>query len=110
MTDREIFEKETGWKQPPEPVIGSKLLIHERALKDYWKAYALWLQKRSEWVSVEERLPDNSRLLLVVSNHGPCTGYYTKTDGWFENITHQPIDVYMYTNLPTPPDEAKRGR
>jgi len=104
MKDREIFEKETGITRPETFNYASL------DWSNYWKAYALWLQKRDEWVSVEDRLPDNSRLLLVVSNHGPCTGYYTKTDGWFENITHQPIDVYMYTNLPTPPDEAKRGR
>lgn len=110
MTDREIFEKETGIKL--KPAAGSGLL---------WQEYAEWLEKRSEWVSVEDRLPGvNDKIIFTYDNDIWSTVWREKYDsvytetvyainfyGSSKEISKSSIKEYR---LITPPDEAKRGR
>ena len=50
--------------------------------------------KQSEWISVEERLPDEQGHFLIVDKEGQMnTAFYTPRFGWFshfriKNITH----------------------
>ena len=62
-----------------------------------WSAHCVQMagyRKQSEWISVEERLPDEQGRFLIVDKEGQMnTAFYSLRFGWFspvriKNITH----------------------
>lgn len=119
MTDREIFEKETGidiseWIQPD-----NVYLIDNEYIKKLYQ-YIEWLEKSSEWVSVEDRLPevnisglsDVVNIIHSYSNMPEGAVYDKHSKCWYTNrtsIADSDVQYWQRTYLPTSPDEAKRG-
>lgn len=100
MTSREEFEKETGKTCNPHDALF------------YWIDYAKWLEKRNEWVSVDERLPEKDGYYLFLRDRGNLplmSMYYTKDNGK-TFIDHCWFHFNYWKALPTQPYEAKRGR
>jgi hypothetical protein len=66
----------------------------------------------SEWISVEDRLPDNAKPVIV---HGGCGHYSRKYEQWFTNMErdnfgeYRPIlwTVTHWMPLPGPPTQEK---
>jgi len=117
MTDREIFEKETGIG------IGKHIKFYEGKIKGtslLLIEYIEWLEKRSEWVSVEDRLPevnipglsDVVNIIHSYSNMPEGAVYDKHSKCWYTNrtsIADSDVQYWQRTYLPTPPDEAKSG-
>lgn len=78
----EIFDKEYGERR--------LVTAYHTAKSLYEKGY----RKQSQWISVEERLPDEQGRFLIVDKEGQMnTAFYTPRFGWFshfriKNITH----------------------
>ena len=119
---REEFEKETGLIKP---VYENYATIDEYRIAKYhwWEQYAIWWEKRNEWVSVEERLPDfrdnvkydvwhkqKGRLIdceFFMPNQNLDDAYFRTQ---ISNVVLSLNFITYWRYSPTPPDEATRRR
>lgn len=65
----------------------------------------------SEWISVEDRLPDELESVLVSRNGNVCNmflhGGIWKPDGYGIRVTHAFDDVTHWMPLPEPPSDTE---
>jgi len=100
---REEFEKETG--------IEIESCITQDGIDPVVYKYIEWLEKRSGWVSVEERLPEYDSWFLAYYDSGNYSVVFFWAMSW--DYLNKPLEngdyITHWRPLPTPPDEAKRG-
>ena len=93
MTDLEIQE------QAEKASIGSE---HEIGFYNGFIQGAKWMQEQDEWISCEDRLPNNDKEYIISNNLGNMflaqywEGNWIFDDYTFHNITH-------FMPLPSPP-------
>lgn len=83
---------------------------HKKSVLDYrWlakEAYNAGYRKQSEWISVDERLPEtNKKVLVCYSNGSMDIAKYIRADGlefWFEE-TNFTKTITHWMPLPKPP-------
>jgi len=97
MKDREIFEKETGIKEPKLYFVNDDNGLFARAqIAEYWKTYSAWLEKRSEYYQAY------ICYLLGVMDEMSFMDYC-------KSISDKPISIEELRNMLAPPDEVKGG-
>ena len=105
---RELFAKETpGYEAPP---INSTV---RRGMRIIGKARdeIQWLEKRMQWVSVEDRLPEPFVSVLVyMPEERPLPtvheGFLAREGMWYANhFDREPMEITHWMPLPEPPKE-----
>lgn len=65
--------------------------------------------KRTQWIPCSERLPENSRSVLIFSkNGGVAEGCYTEAKGWLQFRWIAYVDAIAWMPLPEPYREEKK--
>ena len=61
-----------------------------------------------QWISVNERLPEDSKQKIVFHSRGVSFAYYSRT-GWFSSIgkSHYLQTVTHWMPLPNPPEKGR---
>ena len=80
----------------------------EMRLRDFGYLMKTASEAIPQWISIEERLPEDSKQKIVFHSRGVSFAYYSRT-GWFSSIgkSHYLQTVTHWMPLPTPPNERK---